>query len=49
MSPVARPLNTFRGVAEEVHPDKMKVRGLASIFGRKTPLELDDLQAEHQG
>ena len=42
------PFNTFEGFVEEVYADKMKVRVLVSIFGRKTPLELDYLQDEHQ-
>jgi transcriptional antiterminator NusG len=43
------PFNTFTGVVQEVYPDKMKVRVMVSIFGRKTPLELDYLQVEHEG
>ena len=43
------PFNNFTGFVEEVLPDKMKVRVMVSIFGRKTPLELDYLQVEREG
>jgi len=42
------PFNNFSGLVDEVFPDKMKVRVMVSIFGRKTPLELDYLQVEHE-
>lgn len=42
------PFNNFTGSIEEVFPDKMKVRVMVSIFGRKTPLELDYLQVERE-
>ena len=42
------PFNNFTGFVDEVYPDKMKVRVLVSIFGRKTPLELDYLQVERE-
>ncbi len=38
------PFNNFSGIVDDVYPDKMKVRVMVSIFGRKTPVELDYLQ-----
>lgn len=38
------PFSNFKGVVEEVKPDKEKVRVLITIFGRATPVELDFIQ-----
>ncbi|RLC30520.1 MAG: transcription termination/antitermination protein NusG [Deltaproteobacteria bacterium] len=38
------PFTNFRGVVEEIKPDKEKVRVLITIFGRSTPVELDFIQ-----
>jgi len=40
------PFNNFEGIIQEVHPEKMKVKVMVSIFGRKTPVELDFFQVE---
>ncbi len=40
------PFNNFTGVVEEVNEEKMKIKVMVSIFGRKTPVEIDFVQAE---
>ncbi len=40
------PLSTFKGVVEEIDPEKNKVSVLVSMFGRETPVELELDQVE---
>jgi len=40
------PFNNFSGVVQEVSEEKMKIKVMVSIFGRKTPVEIDFVQAE---
>lgn len=40
------PFKEFDGTVQEVLPDKLKLRVLVSIFGRKTPVEVDLNQVE---
>ena len=40
------PFNNFSGMIEEVNEEKMKIKVMVSIFGRKTPVEIDFVQAE---
>ncbi|TSA19668.1 transcription termination/antitermination factor NusG [bacterium] len=43
---VEGPFNNFSGFVQEVNGEKMKVKVMVSIFGRKTPVELDFVQVE---
>ncbi len=40
------PFNNFSGFVQEVSEEKMKIKVMVSIFGRKTPVEIDFVQAE---
>lgn len=40
------PFNNFSGVVQDVNEEKFKLRVMVSIFGRKTPVELDFNQVE---
>ncbi|MBQ9076640.1 MAG: transcription termination/antitermination factor NusG [Muribaculaceae bacterium] len=42
------PFNGFTGVIEEVNPEKKKLKVMVKIFGRKTPLELENSQVERE-
>lgn len=43
---VAGPLSGFVGVVEEISDDKKKIKVVASMFGRETPVELDSDSVE---
>jgi transcriptional antiterminator NusG len=45
---VSGPFNNFNGNVLEVFPDRMKVKVMVSIFGRKTPIELELTQIEKE-
>lgn len=40
------PFNNFSGFVQEINKEKMKLKVMVSIFGRKTPIELDFSQVE---
>jgi len=42
------PFNNFSGVIQEVNEEKMKMKVMVSIFGRRTPVEIDFTQAEFE-
>lgn len=42
------PFNGFSGIIEEVNREKKKLKVMVKIFGRKTPLELDNSQVERE-
>ncbi len=43
---VEGPFNNFTGFVQDINSEKMKVKVMVSIFGRKTPVELDFAQVE---
>ena len=42
------PFNNFSGLIQEVNEEKMKIKVMVSIFGRRTPVEIDFAQAEFE-
>lgn len=43
---ISGPFKDFDGTVQEVNPEKLKLRVLVSIFGRRTPVEVDVNQVE---
>ena len=43
---ISGPFKDFDGTVQEVNPEKLKLRVMVSIFGRKTPVEVDVNQVE---
>lgn len=44
----AGPFNGFTGEIEEVNREKKKLKVMVKVFGRKTPLELENSQVERE-
>ncbi len=40
------PFNNFTGIVQKINEEKMRLRVMVSIFGRKTPVEFDFNQVE---
>jgi transcriptional antiterminator NusG len=45
---ISGPFNNFSGNVFEINTEKMKVKVMVSIFGRKTPIELEFTQVEKE-
>lgn len=45
---ISGPFVNFNGTINEIHLERMKVKVMVSIFGRKTPIELDFGQIEKE-
>lgn len=43
---ISGPFHNFSGFVQEINEEKMKIKVMVSIFGRKTPVELDFGQVE---
>ncbi len=46
VSVIDGPFSEFPGIGDEINPERGKLKGLVSIFGRETPGELDFLQVK---
>lgn len=45
---IGGPFNNFNGNVLEIYPEKMKVKVMVSIFGRKTPVDLNMTEVERE-
>jgi len=43
---ISGPFHNFTGFVQEINAEKLKLKVMVSIFGRKTPIELDFTQVE---